>query len=134
MRRQIMQQDLNLFFNNHFGVKAKVEKRKVRCLALLKYGDDESFKTKGGEANRINNESEYKLINQPIEMFINNLSISQLRLEIPIINATGYDGKVDLEIVGGLKQLDKLNQQLKSFGLTLKEIYEEVPMLIIFQS
>lgn len=126
-----MQQDLNRFFASYLGIKGAVEKRAIKCLALIATDDLARFATTGGKPYLAKNSEDYQVINKPISLLISQISYRHHLLGMPVINATGYSGNVDLEIKGGLGNLEKVNQGLEKYGLRFVEQEHEMDLVVI---
>ena len=78
---------------------------------------------------------------QPFYCTLRNSTLSQLikRLEVqymqnsalPIIDATGYTGRVDLDVHAALYKVDELNRELVRYGLRFEERMAETELLVV---
>lgn len=121
-----MQQDLLRYFN----LTGLIEKRKVKCLALVRINTKDKLKTRGGKPATnfwiLPNDSIRFMINQDFTNFASALlsSYQSLWFDKPFINKTDYKGKIDIQVsVNAFDNFDinKLNQELNKYGLGLRE-------------
>lgn len=121
-----MQQDLSRYFN----LKAVVEKRMIKCLALVRIGTKDRLKTKAGKPATnfwvATTDSVRYMANQDFEMFSNALSAvyQDFGFARPLINKTNYKGKIDIRLSANAFNtfdVDKLNIELYKYGLVLQE-------------
>lgn len=121
-----MQQDLLRYFN----VKGAIEKRLIKCLALVRITGDDKLKSKGGKPASnfwvMTNNPVRFITNQDFDRFTGALSTSYqyVGFALPLINKTNYKGKIDIELsVEAFDSFDinKLNKELYKYGLALQE-------------
>ncbi|HUC82977.1 MAG TPA: TlpA disulfide reductase family protein [Flavisolibacter sp.] len=133
---KMMQEDLQRMFN----LRAEVRVEKITCLVLTRKDSTDRLRTKGGRADH------NLFVEQPVKTrFLRNVSFEEFVAKLrqvyhpfaiitPFINATGYTGKVDIEISENL--LNPVNRQalktrLHELGLDLVEQLWETEVLII---
>ncbi len=132
-----MQQDLM----RYFGVKAKVEKRNIKCLVLCLISRKDKLQTKGGTPktnfySRTEDSIKY-YHNHPFNEFVSNLKGYYKRegLAVPFIDGTGYSGNVDIEISAdvwaNIMNISAVNNALKKYDLQLKEKDLPTEVLVI---
>lgn len=125
----IMKQDLERFF----GLYGRFEKRKVKCLSLIRTSNIDKIHTKGGpakyECNVDGNIFLFK--NQPIGMFVKGLIYTNDLLTTPIFDGTNYENYIDLNVNCKLNDLPALRRELKRYDLDLIEDYRDLKMLVI---
>lgn len=121
-----MQQDLI----RYFGYEGIIKKMKVKCLVLMKTGEDDRLHSKGGEP-RTNLFSRTQdtirfFINKPFaqfEWYLKGLFEARA-VPAPFIDATGYKGNIDLSVnssvIENILDISNLNKALKKYGLILK--------------
>ena len=133
---QVMQEHLMAYF----GIEASVERRKVKCLVLLKRGQKDKLRSKGGEAESNfwveSSDSVRYLKNQPFDMLTTKLAFlaTGKGLATPFIDATGYRGPIDMTLPReALDSLDiaLLNRELQRYHLELVEKKWETTVLIL---
>ena len=134
-----MQQDLS----RYFSLKAVVEKRMIKCLALVRINTKDRLKTKAGKPATnfwiSTTDSIRYIANQDFEMFANALSIvyQDFGFARPLINKTNYKGKIDIQLSAdafNTFDVDKLNIELYRYGLALQEQSSLREVLIIKQA
>ena len=133
MLYEIMQKELNMYFGTLFNIEGVVEKRKVKCLALVRTSKDEKFALKDTTVER---EDEYgtlnvKVVNGHMKNLTQNFLNPLQGYFLPIIDETGYKGKVDVKLSGDLQKLEVLNALLASYDLKLVEKESVIDMVII---
>ena len=118
-------EDLNRFF----GVRATVEKRKIKCLLLVRKGKEERWRTKG-EKGALNKSGNVLYIqNIPLQDVVNlwdNLS------PLPLLNNTGFaNEKADMEITGTPADLEAFRKQIQLYGFDLLPSEREMEVMVI---
>ena len=124
----IMLQDIEHFFKLH----ATIEKRNVKCLALVRTSDKDKLQTSGSTQKEELSE-DFKYIhetNYPIQELINVFNNS---FSIPyVIDGTGYQKNVDLALlISDPKNLTSIRTSLKKYDLDLIEKEYSLDMLVI---
>lgn len=139
-RYQFMQEDLTRYFD----LSATVEKRKLKCLALIAKGDLNKLRSKGGKpvnklftggVNQSGEDTIRYLQNQPLKNFSVLLgSWIDHYLKIPFTDKTGYTGNIDIR-VRNLSvdpfNLTELRKDLQQYHLDLVETTDWKDVLII---
>lgn len=130
-----MQRDIS----NNFPYTATIEKRKVKCYVLKAHGDVSSLKTSGNEPSY--NASVYyiHLTNSNMSDFLFALSkYSNLTKSgnwrmpaIPVLDETGYKGKIDIDFNANLKDPEEIKKELKKHHLQLELIDREIDCLVL---
>ncbi|MEJ7693181.1 TlpA disulfide reductase family protein [Daejeonella sp.] len=124
-----MQDDLKKFFPQY---EAAIEKRTKKVLALVRTSAIDKIQTKGGTADYRFTGLQASMNNIGINMLTTQLSILFLQsLPMPIVNDTGYRGKVDLELNADLSDVKSINSELKKYDLQFIEKEKEVEVLVI---
>ncbi len=130
---QYMQEDLKRYFN----VDAKVEKRKIVCLVLVKRGNINSLQSKGGtidtNINSAAGDTEcyfhnytFKQILQKLQPFYAN------SLPTPFMDGTGYTGKIDIVFKReAVMNLSLLKNELAEYNLYLVKKEWPADVLVI---
>jgi thiol-disulfide isomerase/thioredoxin len=124
-----LQADLGRLFPRYA---AGVEKRVMRCLALVRVDSLDRLRSAGGEL---------RVEVTPYKAVLRNAHLSQLmmRLErqylqnslLPVVDLTGYTGRVDLSVEARLFDVPALNAALALYGLRLMEREAAVEVLVI---
>ena len=124
-----MQNDLATIFSEY---EVKVEKRKTKCLTLIRTSKIDKLQSQGGKASVEIDAFQCKLHNAYLSHFFNRIDAFFLQNSpIPLVNATGYKGKVDFEIDADMGSIESLNKALEKYDLQLVEQEQEVEMVVI---
>lgn len=123
-----MMEDLNRYFE----IKGSIAIKKIACWKLIRTDkDDNLLKSKGGEISYAHTGN---LRNCPLENMVTFLNGYQ-DME-PIIDETGYDKPVDLDIDfvhdyerGYYPNIAVIKQCLNKYGLDLIKVYQNFPVL-----
>lgn len=126
-----MQQDLNRYLK----YTAKIEKRKMKCLALVRTSKVDKIAAK-------HRNSDSAFVVQTGVIKFQNLSVtpSVMReilylnpaIDLPIIDETNYKGKVDLELnFDKLNDIANLKKELNKYDLDLVEKEATISVLVI---
>jgi thiol-disulfide isomerase/thioredoxin len=137
---EFMREDLNRFFD----LEAGIERRKVKCLVLVRSGQTDKLKTKGGKPADNFFQSDVKdtiiptirlMNNIPFKKFASRLeTIAEYNFSMPFINGANYGGNIDFEIQTNV--LDKITRSslqmvLQKYGLALVEKLCPLDVLVI---
>lgn len=136
----IMQQDLQRYFN----LDVKIEKRKIKTLALVRTSKVDKLQSKGGEPGLTTFAIDLREDEEPNVRYVRNLPFPKLFhviktmgdwvLNIQIIDQTGYSGNVDFHIDEEKLEnldIDKFRSILKEYNLTLVEKAISTDVLIL---
>lgn len=132
-----MQQDLNRYFEIH----GSIERRKVKCLILIKSSKMKyELESNGGKPATnfwiMTNDSMRFMKNKPFNNFVNVLSVAAKAKGIPtpFINETNYIGNIDIKISTSAIddfEIDKLKKELNNYGLDLIEENRLINVLVL---
>ncbi|MXV16076.1 TlpA family protein disulfide reductase [Hufsiella ginkgonis] len=126
---ELMRQDLNRYFPDY---SAKMEKRSVTCLALVRTSKEDKLTTKGEEPAVTADRFGCTLTNTFLSHLITRLDFYYLQnLPYPIVNDTGFTGRVDLKINGNLGNLEAVNRELAKYDVTFTKKELEIDVLVI---
>ncbi|MBN8879842.1 MAG: TlpA family protein disulfide reductase [Sphingobacteriales bacterium] len=126
-----------------FKLKGSIQKRKVKCLALVKTGNLESLRTKGGEVKRrfvrfgLRSEAQDSiryLLNVPFKMFADRLGMLIEHYYAPFVNEVKMMENVDFRINGDILdtfEIGEIRKVLRSYNLDLVEKTEKLNVLVI---
>ncbi|MEJ7778907.1 MAG: TlpA family protein disulfide reductase [Daejeonella sp.] len=124
-----MQDDLKKFFPQYV---AAIEKRTKKVLALVRTSALDKIASSGGASDFRFSGLQASMKNTGINMLTSQLSVLFLQyLPMPIVNDTGYRGKVDLELNADLSDVKSINSELKKYDLQFIEKEKEVEVLVI---
>ncbi|MXN91143.1 redoxin family protein [Flavobacterium sp. Sd200] len=128
---EMMQQDLNRYFSR-YGIEVHPEKINRKVLALV-YNESKNlynFKQGSGESIKISGDRFLRIANQPIAYFLSQLQ-PYLKVKVPVVNRTGYTGKINIEINGDMSSVSTVNKSLGVYGLKLIEKEEPTEVIVI---
>lgn len=127
-----MQRDLNTFFGRHLGIVGRMETRRILCLVLSHNGITPTYMAeKSQPAQFKKNPGKLSVSCYPMNDFVERLATTNRHLPTPIINGTGYEGPVNIDINTDLQDIQRINRQLNSYGLELSTDYHDVDVLVI---
>jgi thiol-disulfide isomerase/thioredoxin len=125
----IMQADMARLFPQY---RVTVEKEKVRCLVLVKTGPDSLLASRGGP---------YLVQVTPFACRLRQATLRQLMMRLdqqylqnsplPLVDGTGYVGRVDLDFAANMSSVPELNRALARYGLQLREQNAETELLYV---
>jgi thiol-disulfide isomerase/thioredoxin len=110
---------------------ATLEKRQVKCLALVRTSQEDKIKTAGGKPEVTKDDFSARFQNCYLRVFIARLQIPLQYHPLPLIDETGYTGKADLELNADFSSVDELNRELAKYDLRFEEKLAELEMLVI---
>jgi thiol-disulfide isomerase/thioredoxin len=122
-----MQKDLEFLFPEYTG---GIEKRMMNCLVLKKTDNHASLNSKGGKTKIELGPYEWSVRNASISNMINRLNFVQA-FPYAVVDLTGYTGKIDLDLAAGYSDIERLNAELKKYGLKLEQQIMEQEILVI---
>jgi thiol-disulfide isomerase/thioredoxin len=123
-----MQQDVQRFFK----LRAAVEKREIKCLALVRISSDEKFKSSLSQPISVyDEEGTLQLKNSTMGDLAAALSFALRDLPAPVIDETGYLKPIDISLVTKPANLELVRKQLNAFGLDLIEKTSSTDVLVI---
>jgi thiol-disulfide isomerase/thioredoxin len=131
-----MQRDLRRYFN----LKGTIEKRMVKCMALVRTTAKDQLKTKGGQPFTnfwVMTDSPVKrMTNLDFAGFTDALSVAYRYRGFarPLIDNSNYKGKIDIEISANAWDnfdIHQLNRELGRYGLALREQNAQREVLIL---
>ena len=121
----VMFSNLNLLSN----YTAKIEKRNVPCLALVRTSSNDKLLTKGGAMEFVLNPSRTLVKNASMYNVVNSMNgFSEIAL--PIVDETGYTSNIDLQLAN-ISTLANLKKELSRYDLDLIETQRSLEMLVI---
>lgn len=125
----IMQQDLERFFPQ-YTAKVEVQSRKV--LALVRTSEKDKLKSSGGKPAVEIDAFSCRLQNHYLSNLALQLNAKYLQyLSTPVIDDTGYKGRVDLSMEADMSNIQSLRKALKAYDLDLAEKTQEIEVLVI---
>lgn len=129
---EIMEQDLKRYFCNLYDIEVIREKRMVKCLVLVRTSEDDRLATKGGQPDIVTNSFTFKMTNQYLWKMIQRFYTYYFQLlPTPVIDESGYLGRVDIELTCNLSKVEDVNKELNRYGLKFVELERPLDMVII---
>lgn len=129
-KAKIMLRELNDYFGNLLRIVGKMEKRSCKVLALKRTNDKMDFISKGRTPEVRSDKLSLTIHNGNVTDLIDNLAIPLQNLPV-IVDETGIVEKIDVELECQLSDIKTLNQELKRYGLELKEVERMVEVGVI---
>lgn len=117
------------YINENSNYVASIEKKPVKCLVLRKTSGIDKIASKGGEPIGNVLKSPYMLRNVSLDFLLSSLATNDITT-LPVIDETGYLGKVDLKF-SSFQDLKSIQKELSAYDLELVEIAKELPMLVV---
>lgn len=124
----VMRTEMERFFPQYQAI---VEKRIKRCLVLERTSVTDKLRSKGGEPEDTFDSFGIKMTNSSITLLVSQLNHYLQKLEMPVVDATGYTAKVDLGLEANIANMNELRKALQHYDLDLVEKDYEIEMLII---
>jgi thiol-disulfide isomerase/thioredoxin len=129
-----MQRDLHYYF----GYEARVETRMLPCWRLsISDQAKEKLKTKGGTYSGESDYTFYKVTNAPVENVFRNLFNFNNYWEnrtLPIVNETGMEGNVDVDIKVNITDWSDVQRALKELGFSLVKSERVFKVIVVAES
>lgn len=117
----IMLDDLNRFFGLVYGIEGVLQEARVKYLALIRTSNADKLASKGADKFIQSDKSFHvKINNHSLAALINTLAVP-LQKHPRVINETGYNGNVDIELNCVLSDLNAVNIELAKYDLRLVE-------------
>jgi thiol-disulfide isomerase/thioredoxin len=114
----------------YYGYTAKVEDRKVECWVLKAAGNFKISVSKG-PANWELGDNYFRATNLTLREFLDRLRYSKRLLKATVISDLNEKTKIDLDLNCAVDDTDKLNTELRKYGLLLVKEKRILPMLVI---
>jgi len=125
----IMRRDLTRLFPQY---RASIEKRNVKCLVLVRTSDVDRIKTSGKPVDFSFDFMGASMTNCSISLLMSHLNGTRLQLlDTPVIDGTGYSGKIDIRLQGNLSDVKTLRKALHAYDLDLVTRFMDIDMLVI---
>ncbi|MBE9462121.1 TlpA family protein disulfide reductase [Dyadobacter subterraneus] len=125
----IFQDDLRQLFPAY---EALIETKTRKVLALVRTSQMEKFKSKTNVFSERYQNFAYHLRHSSMEVFVMGLENHYMaRSPWPLVNQTGYEGKIDLDLELDFSDIDSVKKALAPYDLTLEEKFLDMPVLVI---
>ncbi|KQR66933.1 thioredoxin family protein [Pedobacter sp. Leaf176] len=124
----LMQDQLKSFFSDY---RIGLEKRKVKCLALVRTSKVDKLRTSGGKQSAYFDGFGCKLSSCYLSVLISRMQVPLQTNPLPLVNETGYEYMVDLELTADMSDLNSVNKALARYDLQFVEKQADIEMLVI---
>jgi thiol-disulfide isomerase/thioredoxin len=125
----IIKEDLRRMFPQY---RVTLERQRALCLALVRTSSVDKLRSTGGTPALKITPFQAALHNAPLSELLRRLQVQYLQNSaLPVIDATGYEGGVDLELEAKLYDVASLNKALARYDLAFVEKEAEADMLVI---
>jgi len=116
--------------NRLFGLDARWEKRLMKCLVLTRTSSDDKIKSKGGETILSFDKAIKEFKNTQIDNLVYKLN--DYEDNPPIINETGYENPIDIELkIDSWTDIKAIQKILQRYGLDFKEEVRELDTFVL---
>lgn len=116
--------------NNNSDYWATIEYRPARCLVLKRTSRKDKIAAKGQETREDFFKPPFQYRNVGLGALISILNSNNKITDLPVLNETGYEGKVDMDF-SEQHDLKTLRSDLARYDLALKEVTRTLPFLVI---
>jgi thiol-disulfide isomerase/thioredoxin len=126
--------NMKIDLDRYFGFKSEIKMVRKKCFVLVRTDTVRRFdKKEPGNDSYMSERSDTLIIKN---MTIRNsllkfLTLRYQHLGIPVIDETGFKGKIDLELYASLSNLEQVRKQLHKWGLDLIEAVRPVKIIFI---
>lgn len=125
----LMQEEMGRLFPQY---KVFIEKRPIECLVLERTSNVDKIKSSGAARKFSFDHFGATLTNYSIGLLLSQLNGVNLQLlNMPLIDGTKYEGKVDLKLECDLSDVLSIRKALKAYDLDLVQKSVSIDMLII---
>lgn len=126
-----MQHDLASMFPQYT---ASIQKRKIESYALVRISKKDKLKTKGGKPGGAWDHFGFSMQNYyGLDYFLQQLEY-YMQKELPLIDKTGYEGKIDIDLKANLSSIEELNKALAVYDLQFVRGLHTIDVLVISDS
>jgi hypothetical protein len=109
-----------------------MEKRKAKCLTLIRTSGEDKLKTAGGKPKISFDNLGGVVSNKPLSEFIFKMTALYFQKQsFPVLNETGYVQNVDLRLNADMTNLEAVNRELEKYDLRFIKADRDVEMLVI---
>lgn len=114
----IMAEDLNRYFRIALGIEGVLETRKTKCLVLVRTTKEDLLASKStGKEDAVSNQFYYKDNGGYLINFMHAIMLDLQTINTPIVDGTGYTGKIDIELNCNTHNFNSVNKALEKYGL-----------------
>lgn len=131
----LMLNELNNYFGLLYNITGGIEKRKMKCLVLIRTTADDKMAAKQSNdfgSTPVNSKDKFTLVvkNKSVAFFLSTFRQTMQHLP-PIEDGTGYTGKIDIAINTKLSDVNLVNAELEKYGLKFVEEEREIDAVVI---
>lgn len=94
--------------------------KRQNCFVLVPFGKRNKWAYVSGDYKSVIEKNSTELTNVPINFLIAALN-NELFMGLPVLDETGYKGKIQIKFTGKINSLNELQKELKKYGLNLKK-------------
>jgi thiol-disulfide isomerase/thioredoxin len=125
---KLMQHDMDRYFDYCVNV----EKRMMKSLCLIRTSIRDKLKSNTTTRKIIQTDSSLVIDNEYLDKsLIGRLRFANSALKNPVLDETGYSGKVDMKLYCSLSDIFSLRRELQKYDLDLVHEEREIDMLVI---
>ena len=126
---RIIQEDLRRLFPQY---RIGVEHTTTRCLALVRTSARDKLRTAGGPPQVAIEPFNCRLQNSTLSQLMKRLEVQYLQNSVlPVVDRTGYTGRVDLLLHARLYNVAEMNRELAKYDLAFKTMDTAVDLLVV---
>lgn len=114
--------------------RCKIEKRRIKCLALIRTSTIDKLKSQGGMKKMNMFKNGNMLNNHPISLFLTRLNQEDVSGQEIVIDETNYANNVDLNINASFSNRNSLREELRRYDLDLIPVEREIEMFCFYQN
>ena len=129
-RFDLMLLGLNNYFGAMYNITGSMERRKIKCLALIKVSKNKMPVAAGTKKIYAIDEYHLQLKNASVSQLIGLLSMN-LDTYPPLVDDTNDTTKIDINLNCSMSDLNSINRALKQYGFQLVEKITERDMIVI---
>lgn len=126
--------------NRYFCINARVEKRRMKCLSIVRISNNQKFKYLGssdyqGPRHWPDSNNVFHFRSTSFKVFRKKLSDFNKNHPLPIIDDTGYAGLIQMDIQSPLNDIAALRRELrKKYDLDIVERVQLVEVMILTEN
>ncbi|HWZ15448.1 MAG TPA: TlpA disulfide reductase family protein [Mucilaginibacter sp.] len=133
LKYQYARIDINSRFNALLGITASLEKRKVKCLILIRTSNIDKIASKGGEEEMTADAYHFHLKNNEFNWLMARLATYYFQLSPePLVDETGFAKfAADLDLHCKMSNVEDVNKELAKYDLKFIEGERDLDMIVI---
>ncbi|MDR2285580.1 MAG: TlpA family protein disulfide reductase [Sphingobacterium sp.] len=126
-----MQKDLNRYFGAMYGIEGRLEERDLPTLVLISIGNTSLTKSASDTSVYNADLAGLKIMNRKLSWLTHHLTFTLQHLKLPILDETGIDFPIDIELNGSLSSIESVNKALRPYNLKLHNAVRKIKVLVI---